>query len=125
MKQGSHDVPSTTAIVAEFRSHLEVFYASLNLAPPYDSVEKALAHLRRTLNALGVDQHAQLIADAGVRWKYFTASFADSGLAHKHRGIIAGLIRAGRTQLPEQYQPWLDLFGTGPKRKATMNPGPP
>jgi hypothetical protein len=106
----SNERDATKVIVDEFRSHLETFYASLKLAPPYDSVEKALAHLVVTLKALAPDQRARLVMDAVLRWEYYTASFADSGLAQKHRGIIAGLVRSRRVQLPEEYRSWLKLY---------------
>lgn len=36
----------------EFRRHLETFYARLNLAPPYESVEKAVRTLTTIVHAL-------------------------------------------------------------------------
>ena len=40
----------TLALREEFRHHLETFYAQLKLAPPYESVEKAI----RLLHAANV-----------------------------------------------------------------------
>ena len=36
----------------EFRGSLRLFYSRLQLAPPYDSVEKALRHLTTSVKAL-------------------------------------------------------------------------
>jgi hypothetical protein len=97
-------------LVEEFRSHLQTFYAGLKLAPPYESIEKALVHLAQRLKAMDVDQQARLLNDAALRWECYTASFAGAGLSRKHRGIITGLVRSCQIELPEDYRPWLKLF---------------
>ena len=97
-------------VVEEFRRHLEMFYARLQLAPPYDTVEKAVAHLAQTLTSMAPEDRAGMLADPSLRWQYYTDSFRDSGLAQKHRGIIAGLIRGGRADVSEEYRAWLNLF---------------
>jgi hypothetical protein len=88
----------------EFRSHLETFYAGLKLAPPYESVEKAIRALTTALHALPKDEQTRVAADLALKWTVFRQAFEVSGLSKKHRGIIAGLARnrAGLT-LPPQY----------------------
>jgi hypothetical protein len=100
-----------TALRAEFRGHLERFYAQLKLAPPYDSVEKALQQLTASLKALSESEQVRIAADPEQRWHQFTEAFAASGLSKKHRGIIAGLAR-DRTaiDLPAEYDSFLRLF---------------
>jgi len=97
-------------LVEEFRLHLGTFYAGLKLAPPYESMEQALVHLAQRLKAMDADQQARLLNDAAMRWECYTASFAGAGLPRKHRGIISGLVRSCRVELPEDYRPWLKLF---------------
>src|SRR5919109_1964191 len=97
-------------LVEEFRSHLGKFYAGLKLAPPYESMEKALVHLAQRLKAMDADQQIRLLSDTALRWECYTGSFIDSGLPRKHRGIITGLVRSCRVELPQEYRPWLKLF---------------
>src|ERR1044072_5757602 len=40
------------ALREEFRAHLEMFYSQLKLAPPYESVEKAIRSLTTTVHGL-------------------------------------------------------------------------
>jgi len=104
------DDPQTQALRDEFRRHLDVFYAQLKLAPPYHSVEKAVAHLTTALKGTTPEERARLAADPALRWAQYKTAFVESGLSQKHRGIIAGLARAGRTGLPSEYQVFLDAF---------------
>ncbi|HEU4685875.1 MAG TPA: hypothetical protein VFS39_15325 [Nitrospira sp.] len=95
----------------EFRAHLETFYAGLKLAPPYESVEKALRALTTALHALPAEQQARVAADPALKWREFLRAFQSSGLHKKHRGIITGLARnRGRLGLPSEHEPFLDLF---------------
>jgi hypothetical protein len=94
----------------EFRRHLEAFYAGLKLAPPYESVERALKHFTQSLKEMTVEQRQRLGDDPSLRWAQYGISFAESGLVKKHRGIIAGLARSGQMDLPAEYRPWLKLF---------------
>jgi hypothetical protein len=99
----------------EFRQHLEVFYARLKLAPPYDSVEKAIARLTAKVKALSVDEQQRLLADVPARWQAYRAAFVESGLHLKHRGIIAGLARKGQTTgLPDEHRAFLEVFLSKP-----------
>lgn len=93
---------------------MEVFYAGLRLAPPYHSVEKAIAQLTVALKAMTPDERACLVADAAGRREQFRKACVDSGLNHKHRGIIAGLAKSGQTgDLPKEYEHFLSLFTSG------------
>ena len=93
----------------EFRRHLEVFYAGLQLAPPYHSVEKAIAHLVQTLNTMVLAERAALADDQAQKWALFRQAFVESGLNQKHRGIIAGLARSRSTlNLPPEYDHFLN-----------------
>jgi len=95
----------------EFRRHLDIFYAQLKLAPPYESVEKAIRTLTTTVHALPKEEQARIAADAVLQWGLFRQAFESSGLVRKHRGIIAGLARhrAG-LPLPAEYDHFLTLF---------------
>lgn len=81
----------------DFRRHLQQFYAALHLAPPYDTAEKAIQALVASLQAMGSDERTALLRDETRRWDEYLKAFRAGGLHHKHRGIIVGLIRAGRT----------------------------
>ncbi|MBA5868152.1 MAG: hypothetical protein GDA67_15775 [Nitrospira sp. CR1.3] len=95
----------------EFRSHLETFYARLNLAPPYESVEKAIRALTTALHAMPKDELTRVAADSALKWAQFRQAFETSGLSKKHRGIIAGLARdRTRLNLPAEYDQFLSLF---------------
>ncbi len=95
----------------EFRQHLEVFYARLKLAPPYHSVEKAIAQLTASLKAMAPEERMRLASDPVGRWAQYRKAFVDSGLHQKHRGIIAGLAKSGQTgDLPKEYEHFLSAF---------------
>lgn len=102
--------PEIQALRDAFRHHLEVFYGRLKLAPPYHSVEKAIAHLTSVLKALTPEERARIVADEAQRWAQYRTAFVASGLVLKHRGIIAGLARSGKVDLPDEYRPLLDTF---------------
>jgi hypothetical protein len=95
----------------EFRSHLETFYAQLKLAPPYESVEKAIRALTTAVHALPKPDQARLSTDSVLRWEQFRQAFDQSGLSKKHRGIIAGLARnRSALDLPPEFDHFLGLF---------------
>ena len=101
----------TLALREEFRHHLETFYAQLKLAPPYESVEKAIRSLTTSVHALPPLERARLATDANVRWQHFRQAFESSGLSKKHRGIIAGLARnRSSLNLPAEYDQFLRLY---------------
>ena len=99
------------ALREEFRSHLDTFYTRLKLAPPYESVEKAIRTLTTAFHALPKSEQARIAADSALRWEQYRRAFEMSGLSNKHRGIIAGLARnrAG-LDLPAEYDRFLSLF---------------
>lgn len=97
----------------DFRRHLETFYGTLKLAPPYESVEKAIRTLTTLLHALPKEEHARIAADPALKWEHFRRAFEASGLVKKHRGIIAGLARnRPALDLPPEYDQWLNLFSS-------------
>ena len=99
----------------EFRHQVEVFYARLKLASPYDSVEKAVARLTANVKALSVEEQQRLVTDVSARWQVFRAAFVESGLHLKHRGIIAGLARNGQTTaLPDEHRVFLEVVLSKP-----------
>jgi hypothetical protein len=73
---------------------LERFYACLNLAPPYHSIEKAVQHLSNTLLTKSETFRQSLLEDPKKRWPLFEEIFQASGLSRKHRGIIIQLAQA-------------------------------
>ena len=89
----------TQLLVEEFRRRLEIFYAGLKLAPPYESVEKAVRTLTSIVHALPEAEQEKIASDPALRWQHFGLAFEKSGLAKKHRGIIVGLAR-NRAALP-------------------------
>lgn len=101
------------ALKDEFRGRLETFYAELKLAPPYESVEKAIRTLTTIIHALPIEEQTRIMADPALRWRQFQRAFEASGLAKKHRGIIAGLARSGSAVvLPAEYDHFLVFFRT-------------
>jgi hypothetical protein len=95
----------------EFRGSLRLFYSRLQLAPPYDSVEKALRRLTASVKALPADEQQRLLSDPTRRWARYRQAFVESGLNQKHRGIIAGLARRRSTLgLPPEFDAILDLY---------------
>lgn len=95
----------------DFRRHLEVFYARLKLAPPYDSVEKAIKSLTTAVATMPVEERMRVIADPTLTWSHYRQAFVDSGLFLKHRGIILGLIRSNQTaELPAEYTAFLEAY---------------
>ena len=101
----------TLTLREEFRHHLETFYAQLKLAPPYESVEKAIRSLTTSVHLLSPGERARLETDATARWQHFRQAFESSGLSKKHRGIIAGLARnRSNLNLPAEYDQFLSLY---------------
>ncbi len=100
-----------SALKAEFRHHLETFYAGLQLASPYESVEKAIRTLITMIHGLPLEEQTRIMVDHDLRWRQFRLAFEASGLAKKHRGIIAGLARnRSALSLPAEYDHFLSLF---------------
>jgi hypothetical protein len=109
-----------SVLCEEFRHELAMFYAELKLTPPYHSLEKAIAQLGATLAALSPEERAALGTDAEARWAQYRKAFAESGLHLKHRGIIAGLVKAGHTKaLPKEHEQFLVLFTSDQDNRAS------
>ncbi|GKS56895.1 hypothetical protein YTPLAS18_04220 [Nitrospira sp.] len=94
-----------------FRRHLEAFYAAVQLAPPYHSVEKAITELTKVLHTLPIEERRRVAEDLQAQWLHFAQAFVTSGLNQKHRGILAGLARRREVlNLPAEYASFLDTF---------------
>lgn len=101
------------ALKDKFRRHLETFYAGLKLAPPYESVEKAIRVLTTTIHALPEEEQTRIMSDDALQWQQFRLAFGASGLVKKHRGIIVGLAHnRSAVNLPAEYDQFLNLFLT-------------
>lgn len=88
-----------------------MFYSRLKLAPPYESVEKAIRSLTTAMHRLPGDEQLRLLQDPELKWQQFRQAFETSGLAKKHRGIIAGMAQhRSRVDLPAEYDYFLTLF---------------
>ncbi|MGH7216110.1 MAG: hypothetical protein ACREIG_02620 [Nitrospiraceae bacterium] len=110
-KPTASPIDPTLALREEFRHHLETFYAQLKLAPPYESVEKAIRSLTTSVRALSPLERARVTTDTAARWQQFRQAFESSGLSKKHRGIIAGLARnRSSLNLPDEYDQFLSLY---------------
>lgn len=104
-------VNPTQLLAEEFRRRLETFYSRLQLAPPYESVEKAVRTLTTAVHALPRAEQERIAADPALQWRQFRFAFDASGLAKRHRGIIAGLARnRSALDLPVEYDHFLSLF---------------
>jgi hypothetical protein len=104
-------VNPTQMLAEEFRRRLEIFYAGLKLAPPYESVEKAIRTLTSAVHALPKAEQEKIAGDPALQWQHFGLAFQKSSLTKKHRGIIAGLARKRSTlDLPAEYNHFLNLF---------------
>ena len=95
----------------QFRHHLEAFFSELKLAPPYDTVEKALGQLTHSLKMLPHEELKKVSFNTTLQWNLYQQVFRDSGLNLKHRGIIIGLIRNNQTShLQDLYQRFLQAY---------------
>jgi len=96
-------IPSHVQILlTDFRHDLESFYQRLQLAPPYDTVEKALTCLSTLVQEKTAEEQQQISDNKITKWKLYQKAIIDSGLYKKHRGIIVGLLRSqNATNIPE------------------------
>ena len=83
---------------ADFRQRVTLLYRSLQITPPYHSVEKAVLALRATAS------------DPASRNALFTQVFIDSGLGKKNRGIICKLLADRPELLAPECEPFADAF---------------
>src|SRR5574338_707686 len=75
MTRQSGQSPVTLALRDEFRFHLETFYSRLKLAPPYESVEKAIRALTTAVHSLPDTQQARLAQQPALKWEQFRRAF--------------------------------------------------
>lgn len=86
--------PHTQDHLDEFREHLEGFYASLKLAPPYHSIEKALSTLLSLFAQKTQVERVEIKNNETIKNHLYCKAFIDSGLYKKHRGIITGMLKS-------------------------------
>lgn len=99
---------------ADFRHRVTLLYRSLQITPPYHSVEKAILSLRDRLKSLPeLDLHAAADEPASLD-SLFTHVFTDSGLAKKNRGIIIKLLADRPGLLAPECQLFADTFKSPP-----------
>ena len=108
----------------EFRGHLEQFYAHLNLAPPYHSIEKAVQNLSNTLRTKPEKFREGLLQDATKKWVLFQEIFSTSGLTKKHRGIIQHLaLSSSYSVASSESLRFLRNFADAPQQTTPERPG--
>jgi hypothetical protein len=95
---------------ADFRQRVTLLYRSLQITPPYHSVEKAVLALRDTLTALPEATLRATATDQSSQNALFTQAFIDSGLAKKNRGIIRKLLADRPDILAPECQPFADAL---------------
>lgn len=95
---------------ADFRRRVTLFYRSLQITPPYHSVEKAMLALRETLTTLPEPDLRAAAADPAPLDALFAHVFIESGLAKKSRGIITKLLADRPDPVPAECRPFLDAF---------------
>lgn len=110
----SHLPASTGAIrsklEADFRHRVTLLYRSLQITPPYHSVEKAILTLRDRLQSTPEPELRATADDSASLNHLFTQIFTDSGLAKKNRGIISKLLADRPDLLAPECQPFADAF---------------
>ncbi|TLY43364.1 MAG: hypothetical protein E6K59_07240 [Nitrospirae bacterium] len=99
---------------ADFRQRVTLLYRSLQITPPYHSVEKAVLALRDRLSALSEPTLRTTATDPASQNALFTQVFIDSGLAKKNRGIISKLLADRPELLAPECQPFTDAFKAPP-----------
>ena len=95
---------------ADFRHRVTLFYRSLQITPPYHSVEKAMLALRDTLKNLPESDLRAAAADPPPLNALFAQVFIDTGLAKKNRGIITKLLADHPDLLAPECRPFADAF---------------
>lgn len=95
---------------ADFRRRVTLFYRSLQITPPYHSVEKAMLALRETLKTLPEPDLRAAAADPSPLNALFTHVFIESGLAKKSRGIITKLLTDRPDLLAPECRPFAEAF---------------
>ncbi len=95
---------------ADFRHRVTLLYRSLQITPPYHSVEKAILTLRDRLKSLPESELRAAAADPSPLDALFAQVFVDSGLAKKSRGIITKLLADRPDLLAPECRPFADAF---------------
>jgi len=97
---------------SDFTHRVTLFYRSLQITPPYHSVEKARLALRERLKALPESDLRAAADEASSRNRFFAQAFIESGLEKKSRGIITALLADRSDRLPAECQSFGDAFKT-------------
>jgi len=95
---------------ADFRRRVTLFYRSLQITPPYHSVEKAMLALRDRLKDLPESELRATAASPSPLNAFFAQAFIDTGLAKKSRGIITKLLADRPDLLAPECRPFADAF---------------
>lgn len=95
---------------ADFRRRVTLFYRSLQITPPYHSVEKAMLALRETLKNLPEADVRAAAAEPAPLDALFAHAFTESGLANKNRGIIIKLLADRPDLLAQECRPFAEAF---------------
>ena len=104
-------MPNQQEHLITFRKHLESFYRSLQLAPPYHSIEKALSVFFVEFRTKSAEEQAQMHSNHPLLLELYLKAFRESGLNKKHRGIIMGLVnKTSPATLPKEHQYLLNEF---------------
>ena len=99
---------------ADFRRRVQLLYRSLQITPPYHSVEKASLALGDRLKSLPEAELRSASADPEAVNRLFTQVFVESGLANKNRGIIVKLLADRPDRLAPECRPFADAFTAPP-----------
>lgn len=118
LKDGDPPSPTTVEIRSRleesFRHRVTLLYRSLQITPPYHSVEKAILTLRDRLLSLPEPELRATADDPASLNRLFTQIFADSGLAKKNRGIIIKLLADRPDLLAPECRPFAETFKAPP-----------
>ena len=95
---------------ADFRHRVTLFYRSLQITPPYHSVEKAMLALRDQLKNLPEPDLRAAAANPVPLNALFAQAFIDTGLAKKSRGIITKLLADRPDLLAPECRPFAEAF---------------
>lgn len=77
MNKSSGTTDPIKTLTEEFRRHLGIFYARLKLAPPYDSVEKAIKSLKAAVAAMPAEESMRVVADPTLTWSLYRQAFVE------------------------------------------------
>jgi len=99
---------------ADFRHRVTLLYRSLQITPPYHSVEKAILTLRDRLLSVPESELRATADNPASLNRLFTQIFADSGLAKKNRSIIIKLLTDRPDLLAPECRPFAETFKAPP-----------